>query len=98
MNRGAQTLPALARDIQMARELGFNPRKLGKIANHDQESWKVPPPDFIEDLYFKRFGRERPDVVVSIEDRARRAEKKKAGGKAAWRTRCEQPTMEPSNE
>ena len=44
----------------MARELGLNPRRLGKIANHRQEPWKAPLPQFIEDLYLKRFGRERP--------------------------------------
>ena len=46
--------------VQMARELGLNPRKLGKIANHQQEPWKAPLPQFIEDLYLKRFGRESP--------------------------------------
>ena len=53
--------------IQMARELGLNPKKLGSLANHDQERWKSPLPIFIEDLYFKRFGRERPEVLMTIE-------------------------------
>ncbi|MGK0189911.1 MAG: hypothetical protein ACI9R3_005730 [Verrucomicrobiales bacterium] len=53
--------------IQMARELGLNPKKLGSLANHDQERWKSPLPIFIEDLYFKRFGRERPEVIMTIE-------------------------------
>jgi hypothetical protein len=44
--------------VQMARELGLNPRKLGKIDNHRQEPWKAPLPQFIEHLYLKRFGRE----------------------------------------
>lgn len=43
--------------VQMARELGMNPRKLGKIASHDQEPWKAPLPAFIEDCYCKRFGK-----------------------------------------
>jgi hypothetical protein len=30
--------------VQMARELGMNPRKLGKLDNHDQEPWKAPLP------------------------------------------------------
>ena len=30
--------------IQMARELGLNPKKLGKLDNHKQESWKMPLP------------------------------------------------------
>jgi hypothetical protein len=54
--------------VQMARELGLNPKKLGKIGNSRQEPWKAPLPDFIEELYFKRFGKTRPDKVVSIEE------------------------------
>lgn len=53
--------------VQMARELGLNPKKLGSLANHDQECWKSPLPVFIEDLYFKRFGRESPEIVMTIE-------------------------------
>jgi hypothetical protein len=34
--------------IQMARELGLNPHKFGKIANEKQELWKKPLPEFIE--------------------------------------------------
>src|SRR5437899_767887 len=64
--------------VQMARELGMNPRKLGKLDNHHQEPWKAPLPQFIEHLYFKRFGRERPHVVVSIEERASALQAKKA--------------------
>jgi hypothetical protein len=30
--------------IQMARELGLNPKKFGKLANENQEPWKVPLP------------------------------------------------------
>ena len=55
--------------IQMARELGMNPKKLGGLANQKQEPWKAPLPDFIESLYLKRFGKTRPDVVRSIEQR-----------------------------
>ncbi len=68
--------------VQMACEIGLNPKKLGKIDNHDQEPWKLPLPEFIEQLYVKRFGRERPEVVMSIEERVRRAGKKKAERKA----------------
>jgi hypothetical protein len=56
--------------VQMARELGMNPKKLGKMDNHRQEPWKAPLPEFIERLYEKRFGRTRPESVVSIEDGA----------------------------
>ena len=54
--------------IQMARELGLNPKKFGILANHEQEEWKTPLPKFIEDLFFQRFGKERPDEVLSIEE------------------------------
>jgi hypothetical protein len=37
--------------VHMARELGMNPAKLGKIDNHRQEPWKLPLPQFIEELY-----------------------------------------------
>ncbi|MCK5205525.1 MAG: hypothetical protein KAR15_16700 [Desulfobacterales bacterium] len=53
--------------IQMARELGMNPKKFGKLNNHKQEPWKAPLPVFIEDIYFKRFGKERPENIRSIE-------------------------------
>src|SRR5882672_591814 len=53
--------------VQMARELGLNPAKLGKIDNHKQETWKLPLPRFIEHLYFERFGKTTPDNVASIE-------------------------------
>ena len=53
--------------IQMARELGMNPVKFGKLANHRQEPWKVPLLVFIERLYFKQFGKRQPDTVRSIE-------------------------------
>ena len=62
----------------MARELGLNPKKLGKLDNDDQEPWKLPLPAFIESLYRKRFGKDRPDLVHSIEDRARLLEQKRA--------------------
>ena len=63
--------------IQMARELGMNPKKFGKIGNERQEPWKAPLPVFIEDIYLKRFGRERPVEVKSIEELLRAKEKKK---------------------
>jgi hypothetical protein len=63
--------------IQMARELGMNPKKFGKIANEKQEPWKAPLPAFIEDIYLKRFGRDKPSDVKSIEEVFRAKEKKK---------------------
>lgn len=53
--------------IQMARELGLNPKNFGKLDNHKQEKWKAPLAQFIEDLYYKRFNKEAPDQVYSFE-------------------------------
>ncbi len=64
--------------VQMGRELGLNPKKLGKMDNHDQEPWKMPLRQYIEHLYFKNFHKERPDVVLSIEERIRSQKEKKA--------------------
>ncbi len=75
--------------VQMARELGLNPRKLGGLANHDQEPWKAPLPQFIERLYEKRFARTAPEIVTSIEERARAQEAKRAAKKAAKARRRE---------
>jgi hypothetical protein len=66
--------------VAMARELGFNPKKLGKIDH--QEPWKAPLQTFIEQLYRKRFGKDRPDVVMSIEERAAAIKAKKLAQKA----------------
>ncbi len=63
--------------IQMAREMGMNPKKFRKIANEKQEPWKVPLVAFIEDIYLKRFGRDRPADVKSIEEILKAKEKKK---------------------
>jgi hypothetical protein len=74
--------------IQMARELGMNPKKLGKLDNHDQEPWKLPLSEFIKTLYFKRFGKGRPDVVRSIEETVAAKEAKKQARKAAAMARA----------
>ena len=59
--------------VQMARELGLNPDKLGKIDNH-------------KDIYFKRFKREEPVTVRSLndiiaDDKAKKEKKKKEKAK-----------------
>ena len=78
--------------VQMARELGLNPQKFGKLNNHKQEPWKLPLPEFIEALYQKRFGKAAPDEVITIEEKAKRqAEKKAARKKAKAESRQEKP-------
>lgn len=64
-------------EVQMARELGMNPEKLGKLDNHEQESWKAPLRQLIQHLYFKRFGKEHPDIIQTIEEMVLRDAKKK---------------------
>jgi len=61
----------------------MNPKKLGKLNNHDQEPWKLPLPEFIAELYSKRFGKERPDSVRSIEAMAAAKQEKKQAKKAS---------------
>jgi hypothetical protein len=71
------------KQVQMGRELGLNPDKLGKIDNHKQEMWKTPLPQFIEEIYFKRFKKTAPAVVKSIkeslsDEKARKERQKQA--------------------
>jgi len=45
----------------------MNPKKLGGMANHKQEPWKMPLPQFIEHRYQRQFGKKMPEDVRSIE-------------------------------
>ena len=65
------------KQVQMARELGLNLDKIGKIDNHRQESWKAPLPQFIEHIYFKRFKREEPETVKPLKQILKEMETKK---------------------
>ena len=67
--------------IQMARELGMNPKNFRNLDNHKQESWKAPLPIFIEDIYYKRFGKDRPENIRSIEQVIKDKKKKQLGRK-----------------
>jgi len=66
----------------MASEIGLNPKKLGKMANNDQEPWKEPLPDYIETLYRKHFKKDRPENIRSIEQMVSDKKRKKAERKA----------------
>lgn len=74
--------------VQMARELGMNPKKMGKRDNHRQEPWKAPLPVFIEDCYEKRFGKRKPDVVRSIEQTFQAHAERKRARKLARQNGC----------
>jgi hypothetical protein len=86
--------------VQMARELGMNPKKLGRKANHGQEPWKIPLPQYIEEVYLKHFKKERPDNVRSIEQTMTDRERKQAEHKERKRQQREaahaQNAVQPS--
>ena len=83
--------------VQMARELGMNPRKLGGLANHRQEPWKKPLPEFIETLYRDRFGKDAPENTLSIEDLASRQAQREEQRKQA-KTARPNAGLPPSKE
>jgi hypothetical protein len=74
--------------VQMARELGMNPKKLGSLDNHRQEPWKAPLPEFIATLYQRRFGKASPDPLLTMEDIAVRQREKKEAKRAAKAARA----------
>ncbi len=72
--------------ICMAMELGLNPNRLGSLIPNPKEQWKSPLPEFIEEIYEKRFGRTEPKSVRSfvqmVEDRNREKARKKQANQA----------------
>ena len=54
--------------IQMARELGMNPKKLWRLVPNAQQKWKSSLPDFIADCYQKSHGRRRPENIRTLEN------------------------------
>jgi hypothetical protein len=77
--------------VQMARELGLNPGKLGGLDNHRQELWKAPLPQFIEQCYLKRFGIDQPAEILSLEDWVARKQARRERKKADRRQRLAEP-------
>ena len=73
--------------IQMARELGMNPKKFEGMAHTKGRPDKKPFPEFIASLYEQKFGRSEPEEVKSIEQMAaehmQRREERKAAKVAA---------------
>lgn len=78
--------------IQMARELGLNPKKFGKLANYKQEPWKLPLPEYIEKLYLKHFKKKEPENVLSIEQIVKiKAQKQAAKKEIKRKAKANQP-------
>jgi len=85
--------------VQMARELGLNPKKFGKLANHKQEPWKMPLPQYIEHLYRKHFKKDLPENVISIEEKVESEHRKKLEKRAkkqAEASQAGQASLEPN--
>ena len=53
--------------VPMARELGMNPKKLGKLVPVSGQQWKAPLPEFVAHCYEKSYGRRTPEKVRSLE-------------------------------
>ena len=64
--------------VQMARELGLNPKKFGSLADTKASPWKAPLAEFIAHCYYKAHKRHSPEVVRSLEQVIKDTEVKKA--------------------
>jgi hypothetical protein len=84
--------------IQMARELGLNPRKFGSLANGQQEPWKRPLSEFIEHCYHKRFGRTTPEHVQSLEEVVKREQVRRSERRERKSNRAVLPTEPQRSE
>lgn len=93
--QAAQALSCAGADGARARA---EPEEARRDGHHRQEPWKAPLPQYIEHLYARRFGRERPDVVLSIEEQARQAATKQVERKAAKAAQHRQTAMEMPGE
>ena len=78
--------------IQMAREQGLNPRKIGSLAIGQQEPWKRPLGEFIAHCYSRRFRRTAPEHVQSLEELAKRAEGRRNERRERKANRAVSPT------
>jgi hypothetical protein len=78
--------------VQMARELGLNPSKLGKLVPAKGQAWKAPLPEFIAKCYERSHGRRTPEKVRSLEQLARDEEQRKQARKDRRATRSNQST------
>ncbi|MDD3136281.1 MAG: hypothetical protein PHF57_03880 [Methanoregula sp.] len=63
--------------VLMARELGLNPHKFGKLANARDEPWKSPLPEYIEELYLKHMKKTTTGSVRTFAQMVRDEKQKK---------------------
>ena len=64
--------------VQMARELGLNPKKFGSLADTRGSPWKAPLAEFIAECYYKAHKRRSPELVRSLEQVIKDNQDKKA--------------------
>lgn len=76
----------------------MNPKRFGGKANHRQEPWKVPLPQYIEELYFKRFKKEQPDNIRSIEQMVDDKKRKQAERKERRRQQRGESKLENAGQ
>lgn len=70
--------------IQMARELGMDPKRIRQPANPDpKQPGRLPLTKYIEKLYVERFDRTQPDDIRSMEELAAEHLARRAAKKAA---------------
>jgi hypothetical protein len=79
--------------ICIAMELGIPPRKLGGMGANPHELWKSPLPEYLEELYEKRFGSSRKPKVRSFVEIAESRKKKKPPNE---QVKTPQPVSEPA--
>lgn len=72
--------------VQMARELGLNPRRIGGYAGNEKDPDRPSVGEVIETLFVKRFRKAKPDSVQTIEQLAEAHEEKRAERIATKRT------------
>ncbi len=76
--------------IYTATELGLNPKKFDSLDNTEQESWKLPLPESIEELYIRHFKKSRSEDICTIEQRVNDETKKYERVKSADRWKMKQ--------
>ena len=69
---------------------------IGNINSHfKQESWKTPLPQFIEEIYFKRFKKDTPKIVKPLKQILKELEIKKQKKKKEKEKKRKEDTINP---
>jgi len=84
--------------VQMARELGLNPKNFGKLSNINAAAWKAPLPEFIARCYRRAHKCDQPAEVRTLEQIILDRQAKKAAQKErkAQRRSGDRPGVSPN--